>query len=421
MDLRIADKDTLDKVAIALGVSDNKIYGVRINKKDSNPFTRCEYLGDAIGKRPARMNFETGIFEYGDWADAWFIKDNFPCMLNSNGTIAYKLNPNDYKFKEDGTMSDIKGEAGSGLNAMSAIPTVWLWQYEIGDYEYIYVANYKVNENYEAFAHQRLDGTIAPYVFLGMFQGSDTESVGILRSISGQLPLVNETLDSFIIYASNNSGDNTSVTQWSIGTWSQRNLMQCLLVLISCSTDSQTAFGMGYGNSMKDYGDTTTEPIESGTLNNMGQFYGYSDLYHQVKVFHIESLWGNVNRRYLGLVKTSLNDLKVKMTPPYSIAIGDIGEWHTLEVPKEDILGTDYYPSSTKMTKYGLFPLKKGGGSSSSYLCDANSIPESSSFTYASFGGSHNTTHYRGLFAINLERSNSYKSSIIGATLSCLP
>ena len=57
MEVRIADKDTLDKIAIALGVSNNKIYGVRINKKDSNPETRCEYLGDAIGKKPARMNF----------------------------------------------------------------------------------------------------------------------------------------------------------------------------------------------------------------------------------------------------------------------------------------------------------------------------------------------------------------------------
>lgn len=420
MELRIADKDTLDKVAIALGVSENKIYGVRINKKDSNPMTRCEYLGDAAGKKPARMNFETGFFEYGDWADAWFIKDNFPCMLDRYGTVVYKLNPNDYSKREDGTASDVYTyDVACDMNAMSAIPTVWLWQYEIGDYEYIYVANYKVNENYEAFAHQKEDGTIAPYVFLGMFPASDTESVGILRSLSKQSPLVNTSLDNFINYAKNN---NTGLTCWSISTWSQRNLMQCLLTLISCSTDSQTCFGMGYGNDTEENGANTTAPIKSGTLETMGQFYGYSDPFHDVKVFHIESFWGNINRRHLGLAKNSRNEIKVRMTPPYSIMGEVVDEWHTLELPVEDITGANSYCiSTTKMTKYGLFPLKKDGGSLSTYLCDIAYIPKSTLYTYANIGGSHNTTKYRGLFALNLGTAYSYKSEATGTALSCLP
>lgn len=49
-------------------------YGVKISKANSNPAGAMEYLYDAIGKQPAYMDFATGNFNYGDWANAFFIK-----------------------------------------------------------------------------------------------------------------------------------------------------------------------------------------------------------------------------------------------------------------------------------------------------------------------------------------------------------
>ena len=81
----IADKETLDKVARAVGVKgDNKIYGLKIDKNNPDPRARCEYLGDAVGMSRASCTsdeyFLGTVIHLGDWADAWFVKD--PYMLN---------------------------------------------------------------------------------------------------------------------------------------------------------------------------------------------------------------------------------------------------------------------------------------------------------------------------------------------------
>ena len=81
--VRVADKETTDKILANTNallasledetrVKDIKRYGLKINKNDSNPATRCTYLFDAVGKTPAGMNYATGEFDFGDWADVFF-------------------------------------------------------------------------------------------------------------------------------------------------------------------------------------------------------------------------------------------------------------------------------------------------------------------------------------------------------------
>ena len=55
------------------------IYGVHINGADSNPKTRVRYLADAVGMTPASMNFTSGTFDYGSWANA-FLCQNHVCL-----------------------------------------------------------------------------------------------------------------------------------------------------------------------------------------------------------------------------------------------------------------------------------------------------------------------------------------------------
>lgn len=404
----VADKETLDKVARAVGVDDeNKIYGIKINKKDSNPNTRCTYLGDAKGMTPASMNFTTGEFNYGDWADAWFVRGNFPCMLKPNGSVAYKLNPNDYSLKEDGTASDI-ADTTKDLNAMSAMPLVWIWQYEVGDFKYIYLANYKVNDNYHAYAHQREDGTIAPYVFMSMFKGAQIDaSTTKLRSLSGLQPMYSKTAQNEVAYAQEN-GDF-----WYTKTWSQRNLMQCLLTMMFCSTNSQAKLGNGNLNYKEDssifYG-----VLQTGTLNDKGQFWGANDNTHQVKAFHQEAVWADQWDRIAGLINDK-GVIKVKMTAPYNFDGADYDVVAGI-TPKGTSGG---YIKDTLMTEYGDMPFD-ASGSASTYECDGLWF-NNEQVNYALVGGSCNGSSRCGVFCLSLDVAASHANWYIGASLSCLP
>lgn len=404
----VADKETLDKVARAVGVDDeNKIYGIKINKKDSNPNTRCTYLGDAKGMTPASMNFTTGEFNYGDWADAWFVKGNFPCMLKPNGSVAYKLNPNDYSLKEDGTASDI-ADTTKDLNAMSAMPLVWIWQYEVGDFKYIYLANYKVNDNYHAYAHQREDGTIAPYVFMSMFKGAQIDaSTTKLRSLSGLQPMYSKTAQNEVAYAQENG------SFWYTKTWSQRNLMQCLLTMMFCSTNSQAKLGNGNLNYKEDssifYG-----VLQTGTLNDKGQFWGANDNTHQVKAFHQEAVWADQWDRIAGLINDK-GVIKVKMTAPYNFDGADYDVVAGI-TPKGTSGG---YIKDTLMTEYGDMPFD-ASGSASTYECDGLWF-NNEQVNYALVGGACGSSSLCGLFFLDLHSAASHAYWSVGASLSCLP
>lgn len=95
--VKVADKETLDRTyantnAILAAVGEDvrvkgaKRYGLKINKNDSNPATRCTYLFDAVGMTPAAMNYSTGAFDFGDWGDVFFVKNNYPAMVRYDGT-----------------------------------------------------------------------------------------------------------------------------------------------------------------------------------------------------------------------------------------------------------------------------------------------------------------------------------------------
>lgn len=62
------------------------IYGVHINSADSNPKTRVRYLADAVGMAPAAMNFTSGTFDYGSWANA-FLCQNHACSKRMDRLI----------------------------------------------------------------------------------------------------------------------------------------------------------------------------------------------------------------------------------------------------------------------------------------------------------------------------------------------
>ena len=369
----IADKETLDSVKAdtssiktaaeailqELSGARPKRYGYRVKIDESNPETRVEYLFDAVGMTPAKMDFAAGTFNYGSWADLWFIRDNYPCMVKSDGSEDYRLNPADYAQKaKDSTASDVSNTAYDG-NAMAAIPLVWVKRYQEAGYQYVIFCETQYDEGYKAYAHTRPDGTIAKVAYHAMFKGSLVD--GKLRSISGVAPQSSSTAAQELAYAKAN-GD-----KWTIKTWALHSLIADLLTLISKTCASQAAFGQGHTTG----GTAAADLLTCGTLKDKGQFYGTSATTDQVKVFHIEGFWGDRWDRIVGL--TYINGVfKAKMTPE--------GDGYNFTGAGYTAIGTGItgqtadsgsgWQKATEQTEYGKLPVAPLSGSDATFETD---------------------------------------------------
>ena len=379
----------------------NRRYGIRIDKNNSNPSTRVTYIYDAEGMTPAAMNFSTGVFNYGDWGNMWFVKDNKPLMLKSDGTVGYYLNPNNYSYKEDGSASDVANTSYDG-NAMAQFPLGYVYRYEDSNYEYEIISNIQYDNNYKAYAHTRADGTIADYFYWGIYGGSGSSSK--IRSISGQGLLRSLTAQQEV------NGCVANGSRWYTHTWSQREYIRTLLVLMGKTTNTQTAFGNGNLQNNSSAAMKTT-----GTLNDKGQFYGYNSNNQQVKVFHIEKFWGDSWDRIAGLIKYG-NNMYIKMTPEGSgYRINDTTGYSVARTYSTS--GMQGYISKVKCDEYGITPITLSG-SDSTYYCDYSWIGGTGSIYYCLIGSwSSDTVGYGGAFTFDSGNLTTFAGASTGCGL----
>lgn len=273
-----SDSDKVNRDCAGFSVTPEKLfkYGIRIDIKNSDPDTAVEYLYDAVGKRPAKVNLQTGEFDYGDWADVGFVKDCKPCMLRYDGTVDYYLNPNDYSKKEDGTPSDIS-DATYPANAMVEFPLWYLTQYYDSEsgYEYIIISEESIDSRSRAHAFMREDGTIADKMYLSMFVAGE----------SGERAIA--SLDKVVPKSYLNS-DWAYLPQKSIGSsyfwssFSERDYVSALLMIMAKSLNLQESFG---------YGPSTPYQINN-TVS--AQFFGMKQSANRtMNVFHLKNWWGD--------------------------------------------------------------------------------------------------------------------------------
>lgn len=297
---------------------DTKIYGIRIDKRDVNPDTRVTYLYDAVGMTPAYMDFSGGLFNYGSWADIWFIKNNRPVALKFDGTVDYELNHTDFTKKLDGTASNVSDPDYDG-NFMSEMPTVYVKRWEDSRYNYIAFSDKQVNSDFLAQAHTNANGTVNSAIYLPMFKGWK-DSNNKLRSLMGTYPTGDTTGTNEVTYASNNG------TGWQIWDKAKIDLLMDLIMLITKSTNCRAKIGNGDCQTYNASDTTNYGKMKSGyetdgtTRSASAQFYGSEGTEvtnygkHHMIAFYIEDLWGNRWDRCLGFNLVN-NVYKVKMTP----------------------------------------------------------------------------------------------------------
>ena len=317
-------------------------------------------------------------------------------MLNNGGTVDYELNHENHALKMTGGASDIASAAYAG-NAMSEIPLIWVKRYAIKNYHYVIFCETQFDETYHAYAHTDADGNILPVTYFPMYEGSVINNR--MRSLSGQTVSVSLT-DAQETTAAQQNGD-----RWDKLSFSECNLMYEMCTLISKNTNTQTAFGAGCSNA--------TDFLKTGTMNGLGQFYGYSSATNGVKLFYCENFFGNYWKRIRGLINDN-GIIKVKFVPPYDST--GAGYINTGVTPSGTSGG---YINKMEMTDGGRIPAV-ASGSETTYECDGFWF-NNGQVDVALFGGYRGDGTRCGLSYWSLAGLATYVSAYIGASLSCKP
>ena len=412
-----AEINELEKAA------DGLIYGFQINGSESDPAAAVTYLEDAVGMTPAHMDFSTGKFDYGSWENAFFMPR--PCMLKSDGTVDYYLNPDNYALKEDGTASDIANTAYAG-NAMMEWGRnghkIWLKLLPIGDGSSakVYISNHRADSKFFDYPFHNCKGESAEHFYTPIYNGSVISST--MRSLSGQT--VSKTLAGTAEITAAKANNPSTDELWNIECFADRLLINMLLILMGKSLNTQAVFGQGLnsgGNEAINDGFTT------GVHNTKGLFYGTNDgtastYTNAVKIFGMENYYGFQWRRTNGLI---LNNGATKYKLTYGPEDGSSATGYNTD-------GTDYkdagitpsgtsggYISKAKFTDDGMFS-DTMSGSASTYYCDGTWF-NNAAVTFALFGGTSDNGAKVGAFFLTLDNVVSNASWYRGAALSCKP
>lgn len=400
-------------------------YGFHIDGSESVPSAKITYLADAVGMEPAKMDYTNDVFDYGSWKDAFFLPR--PCMLKSDGTVDYYLDPDDYTKKADGTASDIANDAYDG-NAMME----WgkngrkIWYKIVPDANddtsaSVYIADYQVDEGYVDYPFHSFDGASHNHFYTPIFNGwLDTNNK--LRSISGKQVMASKTATNEVTYAENNNPANTPI--WNIEQYCDNVLITLLLWLMGKSTNTQDVFGNGISSGSQ----AGCEAYRTGSLNDKGMFYGKDGSVNTttaVKVFGMENFWGLQWRRYQGhlliggsqYVKMTYGQEDGSTADGFSLAgTGYINKGHQPTGTSGQYLKTQEYDSM------GFYPKNANNtdASATKYYCDGLWFNNSGT-RVPRRGGTSNVGAFDGASAVYLYNAASNANWHVGASLSCKP
>ena len=391
--------------------ANHTLYAFHIDGNESSPSAAVTYLEGATGFTPAYMDYTNGIFNYGSWKDAFFMPR--PCMVKSDGTVDYYLDENDYSLKEDGTASDIANIDYDG-NAMME----WgkdgkkIWYKIVTDTNdvnsaTVYICDEQIDPDFVAWSFVNNQGKYVDHFYTACFNGSLGSSSTKMRSLSGQAVKQSLTGQNEIIACELNNPSTEKL--WYIETFADRMLINLLLILISKSLDSQTAFGKG----LESGSQTALNNYVTGALKDKGLFFGYSDSSHSVKVFGMENWYAAQWRRTAGL---NMNEgvIKYKMTYPYNEAGTDY------KTAGQTPSGTPGGYISKMVFTEDAMVASVVSGSSSTYYCDGQWWNASGN-RWALYGGDSNSGALCGAFCCLLSDALSRAYWSFGCALSLKP
>ena len=398
------------------------LYAFHIDGNESDPSAKVTYLEDAKGMTPAKMDYANGKFDYGSWADAFFMPR--PCMVLQEGVVDYYLDPDDYTKKEDGTASDITDTSYAG-NAMIE----WgrdgkkIWYKVVPDpgdvtSGTVYICDEQLDPSYHAWSFINNQDRDVDHFYTPIYNGSSVNdgTNDVMRSMSGLAITQSLTgTEEITRCRRNNKGDEVL---WYTEVIADRILINFLLILMGKSTDTQTVFGRGLDSGSQ----TALNNYRTGALDNKGMFFGYNDGNHGVKVFGMENYWSAQWRRHAGYILNN-GDQRLKLT--YGTRDGSTAEGYNTDGTGYHSMGITPTGSSggyidvMNFNEFGMFG-KNSSGSSSTHYCDGQWFSNSGA-RYALIGGASDDGVHCGAFCCGLNAAVSTAYWYSGVALSYKP
>lgn len=397
-------------------------YGFRINQASTvtspddmvtaipSPAYELSNAGYKDTFKPAHMDFDAGVFDYGSWSGKEFF---FPrsCALGYDGVVDYYLDENDESKMESGGKSDYNNSDYSG-NIMVEFgrddKKIWVAYITDGDVTDIYIADTQIDSNFHAWA---FNAGKANHFYISKYFGSNDGTR--MRSISGLANKYSITAQQELDYAAANG------TGWNTVTKAQWDLLGDLCVLLSGTLNSQEAFGLGHVNTGW---HSKYEGLEPGSLDGKGMFWGEKTGLMGVKVFGIENPWGNLWRRIAGWMQDASGNTLIKLTlgtddGSTATAYNITGDGYLKIAEGPSIAG---YISKVKFDSRGFrYPIEASGSASTRY-CDYK-WTNASAVTYARVGCSWDYGLRGGVFVAALNAAPSTADFYFGSSLSYTP
>lgn len=173
------------------------------------------------------------------------------CILNTDGTVNYYLDPNNSNYKEDGTLADLTGASG---NVMVEVPKTYVrYEYSTAggagtDTVHRWEISLTPDTGFEAHWAFDRGGVIRDKRYYPAYLGYVTG--GKMISRSGVYPTVSQTLAQFRTAAKANSVSNPSTGQTANGYWSNIDFALYELITLLCvieygTMSIQSALGQG--------------------------------------------------------------------------------------------------------------------------------------------------------------------------------
>lgn len=376
--------DLEQRIAAALGT----VYGVRIDRSNSNSYTAVIYTDSAAGFTPSRGN--NGSFTAGSWADKFPYNKMRPCLVKNGAVVGY-LNPNNYAQFENGTAADItSGDVG---DVMVEIPKFYYKISQDTNYTYVQISDSEYDKVLNGFTDIAFSykGEVKDKFYIGAYSGF-VDTNGKLRSLSGKTPTTSMAIGAFRTAAQANGAGYEQLNFYKL------TALQVLYLIRYKSLNSQDALGQGLVGG--------SAAAVTGATNANGMNYGVTSTTGRIKCNGIEDFWGNVFQWVDGYNSTS-NSIKTADGNFNDTADGYTE--HACTIPN-----TDGYLKDIVGNNELAFTPHIISGSSSTYYSDYGHLR--SGFLHA-FGGSWARGADAGAFYLVVSSSASAAGPLFGARL----
>lgn len=274
----VADKATQDKIYNLLAAE--PVWGFVEHMDVKSPSARITAIGLNKNYKNITRNGSTGVVSLNDWADHPVIKANKPYMVKADGTPDYRLSETDYTKKLDGTASDVSNTSYNG-GAFSWFPKIYKYEKMEGNDRTV-LFSMQARDGYEPNGFLDPSNNVLEGVWLPMFYGSRLGSDGStpkMVSLAGLQPSYN------IATAQERTAlQNFSTRAQFLGGPIVETIID-FLIMISGTTDLQTAFGRGNCDGY-DASQAPTYGVKQNAVVGGGQFYGTDDGKSLNKIFH---------------------------------------------------------------------------------------------------------------------------------------